>query len=236
VAEDTAVIETTTDDQPSGEIDLDDVATVPPSRRAQAQARREASLKSKAEKAANRAAARAGKERPAPAEALVARLPRMHPAWAAVITGALCGLLSVVLVKGGASGCHAIYGTDSCGGGVGLLAIVAVLAIEVLIGASLLKAWKVSDPFSTSFLGVGLVAMVVMLFFLGAIENKSMVAVVPVITAVSFLLSWWVTVRFVEEAVATGDTVDPVKGEDDDAGDETAAGDEHAEAEDAERS
>jgi len=41
--------------------------------------------------------------------------------------------------------------------------------------------------------------MVAMLFFLDVIENASMVIVIPVITAVSFLLSWWVTVRFVEE-------------------------------------
>jgi hypothetical protein len=198
--ESTAVIETTTDDQPSGEIDLDEITTVPQSRRAQAHARREASLKSKAEKAANRAAARTSKEKQAPADKLVARLPGIHPAWASIITGAISGLICVLLAKGASAGCEAIRDNSSCGGGLGLLALIAILAIEVLIGAILLKAWKVSDPFSTSFLGVGLVAMVAMLFFLDVIEKASMVAVIPAITAVSFLLSWWVTVRFVEEA------------------------------------
>jgi len=197
--EPTAFIETTTDDEPSTEVDLE-VATVPQSRRAQAQARREASLKSKAEKAANRAAGRSNKEHQAPSDLLVAKLPGIHPAWAAIITGAISGLICVLLAKGASSGCEAIRDNSSCGGGIGLLALVAILAIEVLIGANLLKAWKVSDPFSTSFLGVGLVAMVAMLFFLDVIEEASMVAVIPVITAVSFLLSWWVTVKFVEES------------------------------------
>ena len=157
-------------------------------------------MKSKAEKAANRAAARSGKDKPAPADRLAARFPGIHPAWAAIITGAVSGLICVLLAKGASAGCEAIKDNSSCGGGLGLLALVAILAIEVLIGANLLKAWKVSDPFSTSFLGVGLVAMVAMLFFLDVIDKASMVGVIPAITAVSFLLSWWVTVRFVEEA------------------------------------
>lgn len=199
VTEATAVIETTTDDQPSGEIDLAEIATVPPSRRAQAQARREALQQSKAERAASRAASRSGKDKQAPADMLVARFPGIHPAWAAVITGAISGLICVLLAKGASAGCEAVRDNSSCGGGLGLLALIAILAIEVLIGANLLKAWKVSDPFSTSFLGVGLVAMVAMLFFLDVIDKASMVGVIPAITAASFLLSWWVTVRFVEE-------------------------------------
>jgi hypothetical protein len=197
--ESTVVIETTTDDEPATDLDLE-VATVPQSRRAQAQARREASLKSKAEKAANRAASRSSKEQKAPADLLVAKFPGIHPAWASIITGAIAGLICVLLAKGASSGCEAIRDNSSCGGGLGLLALVVILAIEVLIGANLLKAWKVSDPFSTSFLGVGLVAMVAMLFFLDVIDKAAMVVVIPAITAVSFLLSWWVTVKFVEES------------------------------------
>jgi hypothetical protein len=225
----TALIETTTDDQPSGEIDLSEIATVPRSRRAQAQARREAALQSKAEKAAGRAAARSGKGKAAPADVLVARFPGIHPAWASIITGAISGLICVLLAKGASAGCEAINDNSSCGGGLGLLALVAILAIEVLIGANLLKAWKVSDPFSTSFLGVGLVAMVAMLFFLDVIDKASMVGVIPAITAVSFLLSWWVTVRFVEEPEGYAEDED----EEDDA-DESVEDDEDAVAEERE--
>ena len=76
-----------------------------------------------------------------------------------------------------------------------------VLAIEIIVGAKLLKAFKVSDPFSTSFLGVGLVAMVVMLTFMGddTMDSPIMILIIPALTAVAFLLSWWVTVKFIEE-------------------------------------
>lgn len=176
------------------------VSTVPESRRVKARARREAHELAKAEKAAKRAQAEAARgEQPTLTERLVAKLPPIKPGYAAILTGVIAGLISVFLAKGARTGCEAIRDNDSCGGGLGLLALVAILAIEVLIGANLLKAWKVADPFSTSFLGVGLVAMVSMLFFLNVLDSPAMLAVIPGITAVSFLLSWWVTVRFVEE-------------------------------------
>ena len=52
-----------------------------------------------------------------------------------------------------------------------------ILAIEILIGANLLKAWKISDPFSTSFLGVGLVAIIAMLTFLHSLDSLWMLVV-----------------------------------------------------------
>ncbi|MFL6108899.1 MAG: hypothetical protein ACJ72L_18220, partial [Marmoricola sp.] len=154
-----------------------------------------------AEKAAAKKARTRGKPgRPAPAEALVSKLPGINPALAALLTGIISGAVCVLLAKGASVGCEAVRSNDSCGGGIGLLALVAILAVEVLVGANLLKAFKVTDPFSTSFLGVGLVAMVAMLFFLDVINKPWMLGVIPAITALSFLLSWWVTVRFVEES------------------------------------
>jgi hypothetical protein len=115
------------------------------------------------------------------------------------VTGALAGLTAVLLAIGASKGCEAIRDTSSCGGGAGLLALVAILAIEVLIGANLLKAWKISDPFSTSFLGVGVVATIAMLTFLDELDSPWMLLVIPLMTAVAFALSWWVTVRFIDE-------------------------------------
>lgn len=139
----------------------------------------------------------------APAERLVARLPAINPFVAAVLTGLFSGLATVLLAFGAARGCESVRGTDSCGGGVGLLALVSILAIEVLIGANLLKAWQISDPYSTSFLGVGVVATVAMLGFLSHIDSPWMLLVIPLMTGASFALSWWVTVRFIDEYGAT---------------------------------
>jgi hypothetical protein len=129
-----------------------------------------------------------------PADALVARLPAIPPLLAAVLTGTLAGLVTVLLALGAREGCQAVRGTESCGGGAGLLAVVAILVIEVLLAANLLKAWRISDPFSTSFLGVGLVTTIAMLFFLGHIDSPWMLLVIPALTAVMFALSWRVTV------------------------------------------
>ena len=161
-----------------------------PSRRARRTEKAESRERRRAEKASSR---------PAPAEALVARLPEIKPVYAAIITGALSGLATVALAIGATRGCEAVRDNSSCGGGVGLLALVAILAIEVLIGANLLKAWRISDPFSTSFLGVGLVAIIAMLTFLDSLDSVWMLLVIPALTAAAFLLSWWVTVRIIDE-------------------------------------
>jgi hypothetical protein len=152
--------------------------------------------------------------RPAVADALVARLPAIPPLAAAIISGALSGLAAVGLAFGAARGCESVRDTESCGGGIGLLAIVAILAIEVLIGANLLKAWQISDPFSTSFLGIGLVATLAMLIFLDDLDSPWMLLVIPLMTAVAFALSWWVTVRFIDEHEMTSE-IDSELGEPD---------------------
>jgi hypothetical protein len=150
----------------------------------------------------------------APAEALVARLPAIKPLYAAIISGTLSGMAAVLLAIGASSGCEAVRDTSNCGGGVGLLATVALLAIEVMIGANLLKAWQISDPVSTSFLGVGVVATIAMLAFLDDIDSPWMLLVIPLMTAAAFALSWWVTVRFVDEHPMTSE-IDSEHGEPD---------------------
>jgi hypothetical protein len=148
---------------------------------------------------ARRRADKAERKRSAAADSLTPQLPRINPLVAAIITGALSGLATVLLAFGAARGCDAMRGTESCGGGLGLLAVVAILVIEILIGANLLKAWRIADPFSTSFLAVGVVATIAMLAFLDHINSPWMLLVIPLMTAAAFALSWWVTVRVIEE-------------------------------------
>ena len=148
----------------------------------------------------------------APADALVARLPEIKPAYAAIISGLLAGLAAVLLAIGASKGCEAVRDNSSCGGGAGLLAIVAILAIEVLVGANLLKAWEISDPFSTSFLGVGVVATIAMLTFLDSLDSAWMLLVIPLMTAAAFAVSWWVTVKFIDEHPMASE-VDSERGE-----------------------
>jgi hypothetical protein len=125
-------------------------------------------------------------------------LPRINPRIAALVTGLVVGFVGVVLSFGASQGCESVRGVGSCGG-IGLFALLAVLVVEVLIGAALLKAFGVVDPTSTSFLGVGLVAVMALLFFLSSLDSPWMLLVLPTLTALTFLLSWWVTETFVEQ-------------------------------------
>jgi hypothetical protein len=125
-------------------------------------------------------------------------LPTINPRIAALVTGLVVGLVGVLLSFGASQGCESVRGVGSCGG-VGLFALLAVLVVEVLLGAALLRAFGVVDPTSTSFLGVGLVAVLALLFFLSALDSVWMLLVLPLLTAITFLLSWWVTETFVEQ-------------------------------------
>jgi hypothetical protein len=68
----------------------------------------------------------------------------------------------------------------------------------VIVGALLLRAARVPEAASTSFLGVGLTAVIALLFLVDSLLDRSMVVVIPVITAATFAASHWVTRTFVE--------------------------------------
>ena len=116
---------------------------------------------------------------------------------ASALTGLLVGLVMVGLTVASLRGCEAIRGTSTCGG-PGLLLLVIILVLLVLLGQVLLKLLRVPDPGSTSFLAVGLIAVVALLFLIDVILDWQMVIVIPLVGLLSFLLSHWVTTAFVE--------------------------------------
>ena len=135
------------------------------------------------------------------------RLPPVSAPIAAAVTGAVIGLFIVGLTALSSRGCEAVRGTGSCGG-IGLVFLIAILVLAVLLGAFLLKAWQIGDPMNSSFLAVGLVAVIAMLFFLSYIDEWWMVIVIPATSAVMYVLAWWITRSFVD---------DPGENEDEDA-------------------
>lgn len=119
---------------------------------------------------------------------------------AAALTGLVVGAAGGAATYGAMEGCEAVRGVSTCGGAPGFFILVAILALMVLLGSVLLKAFRVSDPGSTSFLAVGVVAVVAMLVLLDVIFSPAMFVVIPVLSALAFLLAHWVTTRFDEEA------------------------------------
>ncbi|MFC4783272.1 hypothetical protein ACT8ZV_02270 [Nocardioides sp. MAHUQ-72] len=140
-------------------------------------------------------------ERKAPARARRARrtpsLPAIGGMLAAMVTGAVIGMAVVGLTWGSQRTCEAARGTSSCGA-AGFWLLVAIMVAMVFLGSVLLRAWRVPDPGSTSFLAVGLLAVLALLFLVDVIFSGWMVVVVPVLTVASFALAHRVTTAFDE--------------------------------------
>jgi hypothetical protein len=126
--------------------------------------------------------------------------PPIPPSVAAPLTGLVVGLVGAVLTYGGLRGCELARGTDSCGDGPGGLLLLAIMVVMVLAGGALLAWLRVPDPRSTSFLGVGLTAVVAVVALLETLFSAWMFVVVPLVSAAAYLLAWWVSSRFVEQA------------------------------------
>lgn len=127
-------------------------------------------------------------------------LPMVDGRIAAAITGLVVGALAVFLTWGGMESCEAVRGTSSCGG-TGIPILVVIMAVLVIVGGSLLAAWEITDPNSTSFLAVGLLAVIALLFLIDVIFSPAMFVVIPLVSVGTYLLSHYVTTRFIEEEV-----------------------------------
>lgn len=119
------------------------------------------------------------------------------PGWvAAGVTGVLVGAAGAAGTYLAMAGCEAVRGVSTCGGAPGFLILLAIVVLMVLLGAGLLKAFRLDATGSTSFLAVGIVTVLVMLLLLDVIFSAWMFAVIPALTAAAFLLAHWVTTRF----------------------------------------
>jgi hypothetical protein len=118
---------------------------------------------------------------------------------AAVLTGMVVGLGMVGLTWASLRLCETVQGTSSCGG-TGYPLLAAILVLMVIAGTLLLKLGRVAEPGSTSFLAVGLTAVLALLFLVDSLLNTAMIVVIPVISAASYAASHWVTSTVIEPA------------------------------------
>lgn len=133
----------------------------------------------------------------APRESGTLRAPVLTGLVAALVTGLAIGLLLVLLTAAGQRGCEAAQGTSSCGG-AGYPLILAILVVAVLAGGALLRWAGVPDPTSTSFLAVGLLAVIALLFLVEQLDSWSMLLVIPLVSVATFAASHWVTTAVIE--------------------------------------
>ena len=118
---------------------------------------------------------------------------------AAAVTGVVIGAAMVLMIWASLRGCEAVRDTSSCTGGPGFLLLVATFVLSVLLGSALLKVFSIPDPGSSSFLAVGLIAVVALLFLIEVLDHWSMLIVIPIVGVGAYLASVWVTRTFVED-------------------------------------
>ena len=125
-------------------------------------------------------------------------VPEMAAEAGAAIVGLLVGLLACGATWASLQGCEAIRGTSSCGG-PGFLVLLAILLVLVVVGVVLLRLFRVPQPPSTSFLAVGLLSMLTLLFLASWIFEWWMVLVIPPLSAGCYVLAQWVTRHSAED-------------------------------------
>ena len=145
---------------------------------------------------------RDGEDYTAPWRERVDLIPMLPGRIAALVTGAVVGLAGTVLTYAGLQGCSSVRGTSTCGA-PGFILLFAILVLMVLLGSVLLTVWQIDGAGSASVLGVGLTTVLVILFLTGVIFSPWMFLVVPVVGALAFLGSWWVTTHFADEPADT---------------------------------
>lgn len=139
-------------------------------------------------------------EAPAPPDGTSPPRPRVVAGWvAASLTGVVVGLLLVGATAGSLHACEAVRGTATCGG-TGVPILLLIMAAMIAIGGVMLRLFHVPDPGSTSFLAVGMVAVIALLFLLDFLLSPWMLLVIPLIAVAMYLLAFWVTTAFVEPA------------------------------------
>ena len=151
-------------------------------------------------------AAKAAKAVKPPKPAKSARLPRPRAEdrepivtgrVAAALTGLLVGAAMVGATAGSLRACEAVQGTATCGK-AGFPILLAIVVVAVMLGSALLRAFRIPDPGSTSFLAVGSLSVVSLLVFIDVLDRWWMVIVIPLIGVATYLLAHWVTTTFIE--------------------------------------
>lgn len=127
------------------------------------------------------------------------RLPALPGIVAALVTGAVVGILAVASVWLSTTACEAVRGTGSCGGGPGLVILVATLLLLAYLGGWMLRGFGVAEAGSTSFLGLGSAVVVLLALFSQSFDEVWMVVVAPVVTVAGYALAWWVTSQIAQE-------------------------------------
>ncbi|WP_405063648.1 hypothetical protein OG474_18900 [Kribbella sp. NBC_01505] len=126
--------------------------------------------------------------------------PPLPPLLILALVGLLCGFATIGLVWGSEQGCERVRDTTSCGS-LGLPLLLLIVVVTMVLGGLALSRLAMPHPRLVAFLGVAFMLAVVLAFLTGNLSSPWTLAVVPVLTAITFLLADLVA-RLLERADA----------------------------------
>lgn len=119
------------------------------------------------------------------------RLPHLSPYPAALITGAVVGVVAVLLGVGSLSVFESVRGVSSGGGLWGGITFTVVAIVGVLLGESLLRGFGTPAPRLRSFLAVILTIVAMLGLFLDLVDGVAGLVLVPLLSLAGYVLSHW---------------------------------------------
>ncbi len=126
--------------------------------------------------------------------------PPLPPVLILAVVGLLCGFATIALVWLSERGCERVRDTSNCGA-LGLPLLVLIVVITVVLGSLTLSRLAMPSPRLVAFLGVAFMLILVLAFLTENLSSPWTLAVVPVLTAITFLVANLVA-RLLERADA----------------------------------
>ena len=126
--------------------------------------------------------------------------PPLPPLLILAVVGLLCGFATIALVWLSERSCERFRDTTNCGA-LGLPLLVLIVVVTIVLGGLALGRLAMPHPRLIAFLGVAFMLVLVLAFLTGNLDSPWTLAVVPVLTAITFLLANLVA-RLLERADA----------------------------------
>jgi len=114
--------------------------------------------------------------------------PPLPPLLILAVVGLLAGFVTLGLVWLSEQGCDRVRDSPNCGAAGFPLLVVAVV-ITVVLGALALSRLAMPHPKLVAFLGVGFMLLIVLAFLSNDLFSTWTLLVVPVLTAITFLVA-----------------------------------------------
>jgi hypothetical protein len=126
--------------------------------------------------------------------------PPLPPALILAVVGLLCGFATIALVWLSERSCERVRDTSNCGA-LGLPLLVLIVVVTIVLGGLALSRLAMPHPRLVAFLGVAFMLIIVLAFLTENLTSPWTLAVVPVLTAITFLVANLVA-RLLERADA----------------------------------